>query len=388
MKKILLVIPYNNGTIGLCSLNLYKALINRTDIVSKAVIVHKFEDGYSEFETCEWCHKTGSKGFEKFISGFFQICWLKKIKKQFKPDITISTLDGCSAINVLSGGSDKKIGIFHGPPMQSKLQGSFVYLITLFQFVVIFPFLDKLYCVSEETRKSILNYFKGIKKKKIEVVYNIHDIEKIRKLANERIIEESDIFNNPVILFCGRLDKNKAPDRALKAFIKANLPENTQLVFIGKDTDNMQVYLKKLSDEAGLSKRIHFLGQKNNPYKYMKNSNLTISTSYSEGLPGVLIETLLLKKPIITTNSSEGVWEILSCHNEYNRDLSENYVSKEGVITPNLTNKHIENENNDIINLCKALEYLLCNKNKIDNTDFLFEARLDVDLLLLKYINV
>ena len=46
-KKILLVIPYNRGTIGLCSLNLYKSLLKSATTEVRCAMIHKFENGSS-----------------------------------------------------------------------------------------------------------------------------------------------------------------------------------------------------------------------------------------------------------------------------------------------------------------------------------------------------
>jgi len=69
-KKILLVIPYNRGTIGLCSLNLYKSLLKSATTEVKCVMIHKFENGYDELEHCEYCIKGGSHGLRRFIMPF------------------------------------------------------------------------------------------------------------------------------------------------------------------------------------------------------------------------------------------------------------------------------------------------------------------------------
>ena len=56
---------------------------------------------------------------------------------------------------------------------------------------------------------------------------------------------------------------------------------------------------KKLEDN------ITFLGQKKNPYPYYKISDCVVLTSEYEGYPVVFIESMILKKPIITTNVSD-----------------------------------------------------------------------------------
>jgi glycosyltransferase involved in cell wall biosynthesis len=295
---------------------------------------------------------------------------LNKIKKQFKPDITISTLDGCSAINVLSGGSDKKIGVFHAPSIQLKQQGYFVYLLNLLQYIFIFPFLNKLFCVSQETRNSIVNSLNWINKKKIEVVYNIHDAKNIVSLGNEIIEDEGELFENPVLLYCGRLDRNKSPERLLEAYIQSEAVNSYHLVYMGRDADSMWTEMSETAVKHGVENYVHFIGAKSNPYKFMKNSVALISTSYSEGLPGVIIESLLLHIPVITTNSSEGVWEILSSHNEYNKKLDDLFITNEGIITSNLAFIDKKMNELDIVNIAKAINYFKKNRIKIEKFKF------------------
>jgi glycosyltransferase involved in cell wall biosynthesis len=65
--------------------------------------------------------------------------------------------------------------------------------------------------------------------------------------------------------------------------------------------------VKKLN----LENYIIFLGKKNNPYIWMKNSKAFILSSKYEGLPTVLIEALILDVPSISSNCLTGPVEIL-----------------------------------------------------------------------------
>ncbi len=387
-KTILIVVPSNIGTIAQCSLNLYKALQAEPDIIVKCVLVHRLENGLAGFDHCEWCIGSSSSGIRRIRAALSQIWWLKKIKRKFKPDITISTLFGCSTISVLSGGKDKKIGIFHSPHTQVRSTGYINYNITLLIYRYIYPHLDFLYCVSNEVKNSILNTFKTIPESKVKVVYNIHDCEQIIKKSEEELSEEEmKIFSFPVILYCGRLDYNKTPERLLKAFARIkNIQPFTQLVFIGKDTDDLLPKLRRLAEDESINNRVHFFGVKPNPYKYMRLAKSVVSCSYSEGLPGVLIEALLLNTPVVTTNSSEGVWEILSCHEDYQPELNKLYVAKKGIITSNFAAKNKMLYDADIENIAEAL-------NKITDTKFLtapflFKEKILAENLIRNYTDV
>ncbi|WP_423811201.1 glycosyltransferase [Providencia rettgeri] len=86
-------------------------------------------------------------------------------------------------------------------------------------------------------------------------------------------------------------------------------------------------------NSLNLTKYIHFIGFISNVYPYIKNSKGLLLTSDSEGLPTVLIESLILNTPVISTNCPTGPNEILIYNNSFlvniNRDeeLIENQIS-------------------------------------------------------------
>lgn len=387
-KRILIVSPDNKGTIAMCSLNLYKALNKCDDVEVKCVLVHKFKGGLEELDGCEWCSDVVSSGISKLKACCLQTKWLRKIKKEFKPDTTVSTLISCTTINVLSGGKERKIGIFHAPPTQAKDLGRFSYFLSMLGYKFLFSHLDNLYCVSREVKRSIIDIFPQISQNKIEVVYNIHDKERIRSMAKESLsADETKVFSNPVILYCGRLDTNKAPDRLLKAFAlqgKRKCHRDWQLVYIGKDSDGLWDSLRWFAEKENILGRVHYWGTKRNPYKYMSRAKALVSCSYSEGLPGVLIESLLLDTPVVSTNSSEGIWEILSCDKDYRKDLKSYYIAGKGIISSNLSSSDRNEYENDIFSLSMSLERIMT--PGACNGTFFFEEKITDKNVVNKYL--
>lgn len=350
IKKVLLLVAGDNGTIGSCSLNLYEAIKSVRQYEVKCAIVHHFENGYDGFKDALYFDKENKGGLLE------QIKWLKCIKDTFSPDVTISTLFGVTTLSVLSGGKDKKIGIFHSPHQQMKAEGIARYSIALAQYAFLYPMLDKLCCVSEEVKKS-LSAFPWIKDDKKQVVYNVHNIERIITKSKEELsdIAEQEIFSYPTIVYCGRLDRNKAPMRAIEAFAKAQRPQNAQLVFIGDDQENLRPELEKAAKRLNIDSQIHFWGRKVNPYKYIGRSSALISSSYSEGLPGVMIEALSLGVPVVTTNSSKGIWEIFSASDKYDKNLVGLFESYCGIISSNISFRNPQKYQTDIENLASAI---------------------------------
>ncbi|HAZ0555839.1 TPA: glycosyltransferase [Enterobacter hormaechei] len=155
------------------------------------------------------------------------------------------------------------------------------------------------------------------------------ELKKIRAFKNNRIhtiynpfdfcelIEKSYYTNgslyplpNKYIITVSTLTPRKRVERSIRAFyeIKKNHPD-FKLVILGEG----ELYSKHLNDvrELGLENEVVFLGFQKNPYYYISNAKLLMLTSDSEGLPTVLIESLILGVPVISTDCPTGPAEIL-----------------------------------------------------------------------------
>ena len=76
-----------------------------------------------------------------------------------------------------------------------------------------------------------------------------------------------------------------------------------KILFVGEGQDT-NLY-KEMVKNKKLEDTITFLGKKKNPYPYYKKSDCVVLTSDYEGYPVVFLESMILKKPIITTNVSD-----------------------------------------------------------------------------------
>ena len=84
---------------------------------------------------------------------------------------------------------------------------------------------------------------------------------------------------------------------------------DVDLIILGQGSllEELQGQAKDLKiDEA-----VHFLGFVDNPYYYLKNSDVFVLTSKYEGFPHVLLEAMTLEIPIISTNCLTGPKDIL-----------------------------------------------------------------------------
>ena len=330
MKRIIVISPSNIGTIASCTANIISSLQKYSDAKVFSVVLYKEKNGIDIYENCMFIvDKTKCATNNLYIIKKIRI--LHSLKKEINPDISISTLLSVNTLNVLTAIGETTIGIFHAPLAQTRNVSFKNYILSKLSYKFIFSKLSKLYAVSETIRQDVVN-FTG---RNVELVYNIHNIELIREKSKEPLSsEEKLIFNKPSILYVGHLYDTKGVRRLIKAF--RNVKTASNLVLVGGDVNGSipDAYLD-LAKEYNLSDRIFFLGYKTNPYKYMANCSLFVLPSYSEGLPGVLIESLSLNKKVITTNSSMGNWEILQCYKDYREKLNEPYENELGLIVSN-----------------------------------------------------
>ena len=141
-----------------------------------------------------------------------------------------------------------------------------------------------------------------------KLILNPFDFNHIKSQANKK---SKKIFPDKVVklINVGRLTDQKDQILLLKAInlIKSKL--NVFLVIIGKGQNYKK--LKKYIHDNNLHNHVKLLGYKKNPFKYIRQSDIFVLSSRYEGSPNVLVEALILKKLIISTDCPTGPKEIL-----------------------------------------------------------------------------
>lgn len=156
---------------------------------------------------------------------------------------------------------------------------------------------NEIYCVSQPVKTAFIKRFRTTNRK--IVMHNIIDENQILKLSTETFKPDfGKAFN---IITVGRLTKQKGYVRLLNAYAKAlkHIKQNTHLYIIG-DGEEKPLLLETINS-LGLNSNVTLLGSNNNPYKYILRADLYICGSFVEGLPTVVIEALILGKPVLTT---------------------------------------------------------------------------------------
>lgn len=200
-------------------------------------------------------------------------------------NVIVSIITGSSSI-IVTHGSIKKY-----------LDNSIKSKINIFLIKLLFKRANKKIFLTNRMKNDYINY---VGSDNNFVIPNCYDLEQIN-LKSKEIVMDIPFGEKKYFIFVGRFHKVKRLDFLLECF--SQLPYN--LVLIG-DGELYEEYKNKYQ-----SNKIIFLGSKKNPYPYIKNAKATLLTSDSEGFPNVLIESLSLNTPIISSDCRTGPREIL-----------------------------------------------------------------------------
>ena len=159
--------------------------------------------------------------------------------------------------------------------------------------------------VSKGAAEDIVKF--GIKPKSCITIYNPFDFDFVRQRSNEEEVDDE------FVLCVARFAKDKRHDLLIKAYADSRIKE--KLVLMGttdkpSDEKNL-VDLKNIICKLNIEDKIVFKGFVENPYPWIKKAKAVILSSNHEGLSNVLVESLILKTQVVSTNCPTGPVEIL-----------------------------------------------------------------------------
>lgn len=157
---------------------------------------------------------------------------------------------------------------------------------------------DKIVTCSDGCRTVFESVLPELKHKTV-TVRNCHRYDEIKALAEDEPIVYDDSAVN--IVAVARLSHEKGIDRAIKA-VKNAIANGLSVKFHIVGGGAMKDELEALA--ADISENVVFYGEQGNPYKYMKNSDLLLLTSYHEAAPMVIDEARALGIPVLTTETT------------------------------------------------------------------------------------
>jgi glycosyltransferase involved in cell wall biosynthesis len=137
---------------------------------------------------------------------------------------------------------------------------------------------------------------------KMATIYNAFDQTRMREQA---AVIDPDIPSEPYILHVGRFQPQKRHDLLLDAYKESSLPQ--RLVLLAKP----HAVLIDLIASRGLQSRVVVAGFRQNPFPWYARADAVVLSSDREGLPNVLVESLICGTPVVSTDCPSGPSEVL-----------------------------------------------------------------------------
>lgn len=162
-----------------------------------------------------------------------------------------------------------------------------------------YPYFDKIYCVSENSKKVFDAMFPAF----IEKTTVFKNIVSKNLLDNAALVGETftDDFDGLRILTLGRLSEEKGQQmipNIVKKLKDENLNFRWYLIGDGKLTLTIKEQIKQLK----IKDQLVLLGSKLNPYRYVKDCDIYVQTSFHEGYCLTVHEAKIFNKPVVVTN--------------------------------------------------------------------------------------
>jgi len=219
-------------------------------------------------------------------------------------------------------------------------------------FKFLFKVPKKIIVNSKDFKREIDKKFKINSK----LIYNPLNLTEIKKLSKNKI--NLNYFNSAKIkaINIARFTDQKDHITLLKSIlilVRKNFKIKLLIIGYGPNKNKILYFIKKNK----LTKYVKIINFQKNPYKFMMKSNLFILSSLYEGLPNVLLESMTLKKSVISSNCPTGPKEILK-------------NGKLGMLFPpqneKILAKKIINFNNDQKKFSKIADYAFKSLKRFD----------------------
>lgn len=174
---------------------------------------------------------------------------------------------------------------------------------------VLYPFALHIVAVSKGVAND-LSRLLGMEASRISVITNPIVNERILSLSRRTVSHPwLQKKSTPIILSVGRLTLQKDLKTLLYAFSKAKKKKPIRLIILGEG--ELRGSLESLIEELDLTKDVDLPGFTDNPFAYMRHSDVFVLSSRWEGFGNVLVEAMACGVSVISTDCPSGPSEIL-----------------------------------------------------------------------------
>lgn len=162
------------------------------------------------------------------------------------------------------------------------------------------PRYSRIVCVSQGARQAFVEATG--RAQGVEMHFNPIDSDNVRRLSQQYVDLPQDL---PIVCAVGRLSKEKGFERLIvihKRLVEAGILHRLVIVGDGPDREAIRRVVAAVDGED----TVILAGYQENPYPYMANSKFVVSSSFTEGLPVIAMEALILGIPLVASIPSVG----------------------------------------------------------------------------------
>lgn len=166
---------------------------------------------------------------------------------------------------------------------------------------------NKTITVSSELKEFCVNKL-GIKNNKVQVIYNGVHADKYYKYSDEKCREIKNKWNvsenKKVIVLMSRMEERKGHMVLLEALTLLEHKDGYKVLIAGSDLDDGTYRNRMLTyiEDQKLTDNVTFIGYVN-PVDVLNISDLFVLPSENEGQPIAVIESFLMKVPVVRTKT-------------------------------------------------------------------------------------
>jgi len=292
--------------------------------------------------------------FSKLFAFFTRIKRLKALKKRFQPDCSISFLEGANHINVLAKYKDKTVGNLLGSQQHDiHIRGFKGWIRNRILAPWLYNKSDEFVSITKHLLTAELKGFFKLKHPKLTYIPNFYDIENMVQAAQQPIDPQyATLFDQRKVFVCvGRLSDEKGFVHLIDLWklLKEVLPQMPVLFFVGqgdqktlmlKKSQGLTVFDADAPQCAPLAADVVFAGYQSNPLRFFVRAYFSICSSYAEGFPNTILESMICRTPVISADCMYGPGEILD-DVEGIFDRPQLNMAKFGILLPPFNTKKI-----------------------------------------------
>ena len=238
----------------------------------------------------------------------FSLSAIKKVVKNFKPDIIFSTANHLNLyLAIFRNQFNKYIKFIAREASIVSITSKKAPMSALYELLIkkYYRRFNIIICQSAYMQQDLLTHY-SIPVDKTMVIHNAT----MEVTFNSIQAKQQEVKRVYKFITVARLSEEKGIERLIHIVGLLTIPFIYYIIGEGNKRNELQ----KLIDDLQLQDKVFLIGQKNNPFIGMEDADLFLMGSYYEGFPNVLLEAGAHGIPVIAFNVPGGISEIITAN--------------------------------------------------------------------------